>query len=56
MSDWLNRKDLCQRCFSGIDNDRDGDCATCARLSDEDAAWMKKTRLNMEVQEAREAQ
>lgn len=54
MSDWLNRKDVCQRCFSGIDDDGDGNCSTCARMDDERAAWMKKTRLSMEIQSAQE--
>lgn len=51
MSDWLGRKDLCQRCFSGIDDDGDGNCSTCARMGDEQALWMKKTRLAMELAE-----
>jgi hypothetical protein len=50
VSDWLNRKDVCQRCFSGIDNDGDGNCATCAGMDDERAAWMKKTRLSLEME------
>lgn len=49
MSDWLKRKDLCQRCFSGIDDDGDGNCSTCARMGDKQAAWMKKTRFDMEM-------
>lgn len=48
-SEWLACKDLCQRCLSGIDDDHDGDCGVCARLSNEEAAWMKKTRLNLEL-------
>jgi len=49
MSDWLNRKDVCQRCFSGIDDDGDGNCSTCAGMDNERAAWMKKTRLSLEL-------
>jgi hypothetical protein len=49
MSDWLKREDLCQRCFSGIDDDHDGNCPACAKLNDEDAAWMKRTRLRLEL-------
>lgn len=49
MSDWLNRKYLCQRCFSGIDDNHDGNCPTCASMDDDKAAWMKKTRLKMEI-------
>lgn len=49
MSQWLARKDLCQRCFSGIDDDHDGNCHACAKLSDGDSAWMKQTRLRMEL-------
>ena len=51
MSDWLKRKYLCQRCFSGIDDDHDGNCPSCANMDDEKAAWMKKTRLNMELEQ-----
>ncbi len=49
MSDWLKHKDVCQRCLSGIDDDHDGNCYVCARMGDEQAAWMKKTRLEMEL-------
>lgn len=49
MSDWLKRKDLCSRCFSGIDDDHDGNCPTCASINDDKALWMKKTRLKMEI-------
>jgi hypothetical protein len=49
MSEWMNRKDLCQRCFSGINDDHDGNCPTCADMDGDEAAWMKKTRLNLEV-------
>lgn len=49
MSDWLRREDLCQRCFSGIDDDHDGNCPSCAGWDDEKAAWMKRTRLKMEL-------
>jgi hypothetical protein len=48
-NDWLPRKDLCQRCFSGIDEDSKGNCTTCTKLSDDDAQWMKKTRFNLEL-------
>ena len=46
---WLNRKDVCQRCLSGVDDDHDGNCAVCARMDDETALKMKATRLRMEV-------
>lgn len=49
MSEWLNSKDVCQRCFSGIDDDGDGNCPTCATMTDQRASWMKKTRLAMEL-------
>ena len=49
MSDWLKRENLCQRCFSGIDDDHDGNCPTCAGMDDENAAWMKRTRLRLEL-------
>lgn len=49
MSEWLKRKDVCQRCLSGIDDDHDGNCPTCAKMNDDKAAWMKKIRLNMEL-------
>jgi len=49
MSDWLKRKDVCQRCFSGIDNDNDGNCATCFKLEDEQAHWLKKARFELEM-------
>jgi hypothetical protein len=49
MSNWLNTKDLCNRCFSGIDDDHDGDCPTCAEMDDHKAAWMKQTRFNLEM-------
>lgn len=49
MSDWLKRKDLCEQCYSGIDDDHDGNCPTCAKMDDEKAAWMKSTRIGMEV-------
>lgn len=52
MSDWMNRKDVCQRCFSGIDDDKDGNCPTCAVMNDDMAAWMKQTRLGIEMQGA----
>lgn len=55
MSDWLNRKNVCQRCLSGIDDNHDGDCATCASLNDEQAAWMKRTRLELELAHDNEA-
>lgn len=47
MSDWLNRKNLCQRCLSGIYHDKDGNRVICANMDDENAAWMKKVRLQM---------
>jgi hypothetical protein len=53
MSDWLKRKDLCKRCFSGIDDDHDGNCATCAKMDDDTAAWAKKTRLKLELEQER---
>lgn len=49
MSDWLKREDLCKRCYSGIDDDHDGNCHACAKLSDEQAAWMKSNRIGIEV-------
>lgn len=49
MSDWLNHKYLCPRCLSGIDDDHDGNCPTCASMDDVKAAWMRKTRFNMEM-------
>lgn len=49
MSEWLKRKDICQRCLSGIDDNHDGNCPTCANMDDEKAAWMNKIRLNMET-------
>lgn len=50
----MNRKDLCHRCFSGIDDDGDGNCFTCAKIDDKIAALMKKTRLIMEIAGAQE--
>lgn len=32
---------ICPRCQTGIDNDGDGNCATCAKLSDAQAAKLK---------------
>ena len=49
MSDWLSRKDVCQRCLSGIDDDGDGKCPTCNSVPDDGAVWMKKTRLMLET-------
>lgn len=46
---WLNRKDLCPRCLSGIDDDHDGNCAVCARMDDKEALFMRTTRLRMEL-------
>lgn len=54
MSEWLNRKDVCQRCFSGIDDDGDGNCPMCAELEDKEAAWVKSTRLGIEIDGAKE--
>lgn len=51
MSVWLNRKDVCQRCFSGIDDDQNGNCVICAKMDAEEAAWMKKVRIKMEIVE-----
>lgn len=53
MSKWMNRKDVCQRCFSGIDDDGDGNCSTCARMGDKQAAWMKEARVKLEEIETR---
>ena len=36
-------KQWCRRCWSGVDDDGDGDCAICARLSDEEAALLART-------------
>lgn len=49
MSDWLKRRDVCQRCLSGIDDDHDGNCPVCARMDNETAAWMAKTQLKLEI-------
>jgi hypothetical protein len=54
ISDWINRKDVCQRCFSGIDDDHDGNCPTCANMDDDKAAWMKQMRLKLEIAGAQE--
>lgn len=53
MSEWMKRKDVCQRCFSGIDDDGDGNCSTCAHMGDKQAAWMKETRVKLEEIETR---
>lgn len=49
MINWMNRKGICSRCFSGIDDDHDGNCPACANMDDKKAAWMKRTRFNMEM-------
>lgn len=54
MSYWLKHKDLCHRCFSGIDVSKKGNCSTCESLTYEQAAWMKRTRLAMELEAAEE--
>jgi hypothetical protein len=41
----FDRKNLCHRCLTGIDDDKDGDCAFCHRLSDEEAANMRRLVL-----------
>lgn len=49
VDNWLLNKDACQRCMSGIDDDHDGNCATCAKMSDETAKFMRDTRVRMEL-------
>ena len=40
---------LCQRCQVGVDNDGDGNCGFCAKVSDEDAAVMRAGREATEI-------
>lgn len=39
--DFLNSPDLCPRCYTGVDNDHDGDCGTCAGLPEKAVAQMR---------------
>lgn len=47
----FNKKDLCQRCLTGIDDDHDGDCAFCHKLMDVEAANMRRIVLQMTIHE-----
>lgn len=45
----FNKKNLCPRCLTGIDDDHDGNCAFCACLSDSEAANMRRIVLQVTV-------
>ncbi len=47
----FDKKDLCQRCLTGIDNNHDGDCAFCHKLTDEEAANMRRIVLLTTIEE-----
>jgi hypothetical protein len=38
---------LCPRCYVGRDDDRDGNCAFCAGMSEQDAAQCRLNRLRV---------
>lgn len=38
-------KTLCPRCLTGVDDDNDGNCGYCARLSDAKIAQLLRMRL-----------
>lgn len=42
------KTELCQRCFTGIDDNRDGNCAFCARLSEADLVKVLQSKLQSE--------
>jgi hypothetical protein len=41
----LETPDGCARCFTGIDDDHDGNCGRCARLVDRDVAKLRIDKL-----------
>lgn len=41
----FDKKNLCHRCLTGIDNNRDGDCGFCHRLTDNEAQRMRAAVL-----------
>lgn len=47
----FNKKDLCRRCLTGIDDDHDGNCAFCAKLTDKEAAKMRRAVLLTTIDE-----
>lgn len=47
----FDKKNLCQRCLTGVDNDHDGNCAFCAKLTDEEAAKMRVSVLTFTIAE-----
>jgi len=55
LSEWTgassipNLTDLCPRCHVGVDDDRDGNCAYCAHMSDAEAATIRTGREKYEL-------
>lgn len=47
----FNKNNLCHRCLTGIDNDNDGDCAFCHKLTEAEAANMRRIVLQTTVDE-----
>ena len=43
--EYFNKKNLCRRCLTGIDNNHDGDCMLCHRMSADEAAKMRRAIL-----------
>jgi hypothetical protein len=43
--EYFNKKNLCHRCLTGIDNNHDGDCMLCHKIGDEEAAKMRRAIL-----------
>lgn len=41
----FDKKNLCRRCLTGIDDNHDGDCAFCHKLTDKEAARMRRAVL-----------
>lgn len=47
---------LCPRCMTGIDDDGDGNCSTCAKLPDEEAERLKEFAGRMTERKRRETE
>lgn len=49
----IDEKPICPRCGIGIDHDRDGNCAYCARLPDEVLGRIATSREGVAVKHAK---
>ena len=45
LREFLKTPDLCPHCYTGTDDDHDGDCSVCARLPEKAVSQMRMVAL-----------